>query len=90
MGLLGVPFSSHVGMPRILASAIALGLTCAFTILFKAEHAPAGATTLIIALGILPRLIDFVFLLGAVVMLVILAFIVNRAFAIDYPLWKGR
>jgi CBS-domain-containing membrane protein len=89
MGLLGVPFSMHVGAARVVAAAFALGLTCALTILLKAEHAPAGATTLIVALGILPNPIDFLFLMGAVVMLVILAFIVNRAFAIDYPTWKA-
>ena len=74
--------SARTCTPRIVAAAIALGLTCAITILIKAEHAPAGATTLIVALGILPNPIDFVFLMSAVVMLVILAFVVNRAFAI--------
>jgi CBS-domain-containing membrane protein len=57
--------------------------------LLKAEHAPAGATTLIVALGILPNPIDFLFLMGAVVMLVILALIVNRSFAIEYPVWDA-
>lgn len=89
MGLLGVPFSTHIGAPRIVAAAIALALTCAITILLRAEHAPAGATTLIVALGILPNPIDFVFLMSAVVMLVILALVVNRVFAIEYPLWKA-
>lgn len=89
-GLLGVPFNTHVAGMRIVAAATALGLTCALTILLHAEHAPAGATTLIVALGILPNLIDFAFLMAAVVMLVILALIVNRAFAIDYPLWRTK
>lgn len=89
MGLLGVPFSTHVAAPRIIAAAIALALTCAFTILLRCEHAPAGATTLIVALGILPNPIDFAFLMGAVTALVILALIVNRAFAIEYPVWRA-
>jgi CBS-domain-containing membrane protein len=88
LGLLGVPFSAHIGTPRIIAAAVALGVTCAITILLKAEHAPAGATTLIVALGILPNPIDFVFLMAAVIMLVVLAYLVNRTFAIDYPVWK--
>jgi CBS-domain-containing membrane protein len=90
MGLLGVPFSTHVGTSRIVAAAIALGVTCAVTTLLRAEHAPAGATTLIVALGILPNPIDFVFLMAAVVMLVVLALVINRTFAIDYPFWKPR
>lgn len=88
-GLVGVPFSTHVAAPRIVAAAIALGLTCAFTVLFQCEHAPAGATTLIVSLGILPNPIDFAFLMAAVVILVILAFIINRTFAIDYPIWRA-
>lgn len=89
MGLVGVPFSPHVAGPRIVAAAIALGLTCALTILLHAEHAPAGATTLIVALGILPNPIDFAFLMGAVMMLVMLALLVNRLFSIEYPLWRA-
>ena len=89
MGLLDVPFSMHIGTARVVAAAIALGLTCALTILLHVEHAPAGATTLIVALGILPNLFDFAFLMAAVVMLVVLAFVINRAFAIEYPLWRA-
>ena len=88
-GLLGVSFATHIGTQRIVAAALALGLTCAVTILLKAEHAPAGATTLIVALGILPNPIDFVFLMSAVIMLVILALIVNRTFTIEYPFWNA-
>ena len=88
-GLLAVPFSEHVAVPRVIAAAIALGLTAGITVLLHAEHAPAGATTLIVALGILPRPIDFLFLMAAVVMLVILAYIVNHLFAIDYPIWRA-
>lgn len=89
MGLLGVQFNAHVGTPRIVAAGIALGVTCAMTVLLRAEHAPAGATTLIVALGILPNPIDFVFLMTAVIMLIVLALIVNRIFAIEYPIWKA-
>lgn len=89
MGLLGVPFSTHIAGQRIVAAAIALGLTCALTILLHADHPPAGATTLIVALGILPNPIDFAFLMAAVVMLVVLALIINRTFAIDYPFWRA-
>ncbi|HEY8296821.1 MAG TPA: HPP family protein [Candidatus Baltobacteraceae bacterium] len=88
-GLLGVGFSSEIGGRRVLAAAIALGLTSALMVLLKSEHAPAGATTLIVALGILPRLVDFLFLMGAVVLLAVLALIINRICAIDYPIWSA-
>ncbi len=89
-GLLGVPLSSDVGTHRVLAAAIALALTALFMMLLRAEHPPAGATTLIVALGILPRPIDFVFLMGAVFALTLLAFVVNRANGIRVPLWQAN
>lgn len=88
-GLLAVPFSMHIGPHRVLAAAIALGLTAGALSLAKTDHAPAGATTLIVALGILPRLVDCVFLMVAVVILTLIAFVVNRAFGIPYPFWTS-
>lgn len=89
-GLLGVPFSTHVGIARILAAAVALALTSGLTILLSCEHAPAGATTLIVALGILPNPIDFLFLMSAVAMLALLALVINRTFSYEYPVWKAQ
>jgi CBS-domain-containing membrane protein len=57
-------------------------------ILVSAEHPPAGATTLIVALGILPEPIDFLFLMAAVLALTLLALLINRAFGVPYPLWQ--
>ncbi|MEO6913355.1 MAG: HPP family protein [Candidatus Baltobacteraceae bacterium] len=87
-GLLAVPFSTQIDERRIMAAAIALALTSALMILLKSEHAPAGATTLIVALGIMPRLVDLIFLLLAVVMLVVLALVINRICGIKYPYWN--
>lgn len=89
-GLLGVPFTSSIDAHRILAAAIALGLTAGLMIAFQVEHPPAGATTLIVALGILPKLLDFTFLMAAVLLLTLLALIVNRALGIPYPFWRQR
>jgi CBS domain-containing membrane protein len=88
MGLLAVPFAPDVTMSRVCAAAIALGLTAAVMTLARSEHAPAGATTLIVALGLLPRLADFVAIMLAVASLTLLCLIINRLFGIDYPLWN--
>lgn len=88
-GLLAVSFSHDIVTRRIFAAALALGLTSALTILARSEHAPAGATTLIVALGIMPRLSDFIFLMLAVLMLAVLAYIINHICAIPYPLWSA-
>ncbi|HET6276004.1 MAG TPA: HPP family protein [Candidatus Cybelea sp.] len=87
-GLLGVALSSEVGIPRVVAAAIALALTAGLMLLLDAEHPPAGATTLIVALGILPRLEDFLFLMAAVFVLTLLAFTVNRLNGIRVPVWR--
>lgn len=84
-----MPLSSDVGLHRVIAAGVALGLTTGTLILIKAEHPPAGATTLIVALGILPRLTDFLFLMSAVIALTVVAFIVNRAMRIPYPVWTA-
>jgi CBS domain-containing membrane protein len=86
-GLVGVQLGTEVGWHRVIAAAVALGLTAGTLILIKAEHPPAGATTLIVALGILPRLTDFLFLMAAVIALTVIALIINRAMRIAYPLW---
>jgi CBS domain-containing membrane protein len=88
-GLLSVPFSAGISSHRVLAAAIALGLTAGIMTLTKSEHAPAGATTLIVALGIMPTLADFLFLMAAVAALTAIGFAVSRACGIAYPLWAA-
>jgi CBS domain-containing membrane protein len=88
-GLLNVPFSTDITLHRVFAAAIALGLTAGLMTLARAEHAPAGATTLIVALGILPLLRDFAALMLAVAALTVLGLIINRCCAIEYPYWKS-
>lgn len=79
-----------VGMtwPRVLAAAISLGLTAGLMVLCRAPHPPAGATTLIISLGILTQPWQLVLLLIAVIMLTIQAIAINRLAGIPYPLWS--
>jgi CBS-domain-containing membrane protein len=46
------PLVDHVlTLPRVWASALALLLTLVGALLLKASHPPAGATTLLVALG---------------------------------------
>jgi CBS-domain-containing membrane protein len=50
-------------------------------------HPPAGATTLIVSLGILRRPEQLVVLMVAVALLVVQAFAINRLAGIAYPRW---
>jgi CBS-domain-containing membrane protein len=59
-------------------------------ILLKAAHPPAGATTLIISLGIVTRPVHLLVIEVAVAILTIQAIVINRVAGIDYPLWALR
>jgi CBS domain-containing membrane protein len=69
----GPALTTGVTVPRVLAAALSLGLTSGLMVLLRAPHPPAGATTLIVSLGLLT----------------VQAFIINRAAGIPYPLWKA-
>lgn len=75
---------------RVLAAALSLGLTGGLMILFKAAHPPAGATTLIISLGIVTRPFYLLIIEVAVGLLVLQAIVINRLAGLDYPLWARR
>lgn len=77
--------STDVTWPRVGAAAVSLGLTAAAMIWFGLEHPPAGATTLIVSLGILTRPVQLALLMLAVVLLVLQALLILRLAGIDYP-----
>lgn len=67
-----------VTLPRIIAAGLALAFTGAFMVLARTPHAPAGATTLIIALGFITQPLSLVVIEVAVVLLVVQAVCINR------------
>src|SRR6266571_2969996 len=77
-----------VTWPRVIAAALSLGLTAGLMVLLKSPHPPAGATTLIISLGILTKPWQLLLLMAAVILLTIQAFVINRLAGIPYPLWN--
>jgi predicted enzyme related to lactoylglutathione lyase len=79
-----------VDLPRIGAAALSLAATGAFMILLKAAHPPAGATTLIISLGIVTRPFHLLVIEIAVGLLALQAIAINRLAGLDYPLWAKR
>jgi CBS domain-containing membrane protein len=84
----GPAIATGVSGHRVAAAALSLGLTSGLMILAKAPHPPAGATTLIVSLGILRTPEQMVVLMVAVVLLTTQAFIINRLAGIPYPLWS--
>ncbi|HMM41485.1 MAG TPA: HPP family protein [Thermomicrobiales bacterium] len=84
----GPALTTGVTSGRVGAAALSLGLTSAVMVLARAPHPPAGATTLIISLGILRELDQIAILMVAVVLLTFQAIVINRLAGLPYPLWE--
>jgi CBS domain-containing membrane protein len=79
-----------VDLQRVIAAALSLASTGALMILLKAAHPPAGATTLIISLGIVTKPFQLAVIELAVALLTVQAIAINRLAGIDYPIWARR
>jgi CBS-domain-containing membrane protein len=88
LGDAGPAVSMGMTWPRVLAAGLSLGLTSGFMVLLRSPHPPAGATTLIISLGVLTKPWQIGVLMIAVVLLTLQALVINRAAGIPYPLWN--
>ena len=86
----GTAMSIGVDGWRVLAAALSVASTGALMILLKSVHAPAGATTLIVSLGIVTRPRDLFVIELAVAFLTIQAIVINRHAGLDYPTWALR
>ena len=86
----GPPFGMHAGVygPRILAAALSLSATGALMVLFRVSHPPAGATTLIVSLGIIAQPKELVIIEVAVFLLTAQALAINRLAGLPYPVWR--
>src|SRR5665213_3074274 len=86
------PFAIHGGVhgARVMAAALSLSATGAFMALLRVSHPPAGATTLIVSLGIISQPKELVIIEVAVILLTMQAFAINRLAGIPYPLWSSQ
>lgn len=84
----GPALAVGVTWPRVIAAALSLGLTAGLMVLLKSPHPPAGATTLIVSLGILREPWQLLLLMVAVVLLTLQALVINRLAGVPYPLWN--
>lgn len=82
------PALSHgIDAARVAAVALSLGLTAGAMVWLRVPHPPAGATTMIISLGILTRPAHLAVLMLAVALLAVQAVGINRLAGLPYPLW---
>ncbi len=76
--------------PEVLAAALSLAFTGALMVLLRVSHPPAGATTMIVSLGILTKVEYLVVIEVAVILLTVQAFVINRMAGLDYPIWGKK
>ena len=83
-------YVSGVSAARVGAIALAVALTGGVLRLLRAAHPPAGATTIIVASGLLARPRQIVDVVVGVVLLTIAGWLLNRAMGVPAPRWAAR
>lgn len=75
---------------RIGAVALAVGLTGGLLRLLRSAHPPAGATTMIVALGLLSSGREIAAVAVGVVIVTVAGWLLNRALGVPAPVWAAR
>jgi hypothetical protein len=90
-GLIDMPSAIQDGFTgeRVAAIALSLAFTGGILRLVRAAHPPAGATTVIVALGLLDTGHQMIILAIGVLLVVIPAGIINRMLGVPAPIWSG-
>jgi CBS-domain-containing membrane protein len=90
-GLLTAPslYVSGLTLGRVCAMALAVALTGGVLRVLRAAHPPAGATTIIVASGLLHTPRQMADVLVGVVLLTIAGWLLNRAMGVPAPAWAA-
>lgn len=73
-----------------VAASLAMASTVTLMIVLGVEHPPAGATTVVVALGMLKTPGELAALQAGALLIVALAFVTHRARGVRYPVWGPR
>lgn len=79
-----------VSLARIGAATLSVALTGAVLLLLRASHPPAGATVLIVSLGLLRSPFEMLVLAAGVVILTVAGWLVNRLAGVPVPIWNAE
>ena len=87
-GLANHPPALQEGMTiaRLIAAVLALAITSAVLVMLDAEHPPAGATSLLVTLGLFKGLQGALVIVAGVLIVVTASFLINRALGVRMPL----
>jgi CBS-domain-containing membrane protein len=79
-----------VSTARIVAAAGSLAVTALVLLVLNAAHPPAGATTLIVSLGLLHTPVQLIVAAGAVALVTAVVWLFNRATGERMPVWSAE
>jgi CBS domain-containing membrane protein len=79
-----------VSLPYIGAAALSILITMALLIVLSSPHPPAGATILIVSLGLLTTPAQLAAMAAGVVLLTIVGWLMNRLLGVPVPLWSAE
>lgn len=90
-GLVGEPsaIATEFTADRVACVALSLAFTGGILRLLRAAHPPAGATTVIVSIGLLTTVEECAILLTGVLLLSTAAWCLNRALGVPAPVWTG-
>jgi CBS domain-containing membrane protein len=90
-GLLDNPSVLQEGMTlaRVGAATLSTALTGGILLLLRASHPPAGATVLIVSLGLLQRPFELLVVAIGVVILTVVGWAINRLAGVPMPVWSA-
>jgi CBS-domain-containing membrane protein len=80
-------YNTGVSPNRIAAIALAVALTGGILRLLRAAHPPAGATTIIVASGLLAKPQQLLDVVVGVILLTIAGWMLNRSMGVPAPIW---
>lgn len=91
-GLLGEPSILQAGPTpaHVWAGVLSVALTGGVQLLLRSSHPPAGATTLIVSLGLLQMPREMVTLMAGVIVLTVAGWTINRACGVPMPVWSVK
>jgi CBS-domain-containing membrane protein len=90
-GLVGEPSAIAEGFAadRVACVALSLAFTGGILRLLRAAHPPAGATTVIVSVGLLTTWDELLILMSGVFLLAAAAVLLNRVLGVPAPLWAS-
>jgi CBS domain-containing membrane protein len=90
-GLLNAPsaYVTGIAAPRVAAIAMAVALTGGILRVLRSAHPPAGATTIIVASGLLAKPHQLVDVMVGVILLTLAGWTINRLLGVPAPRWAA-